>query len=928
MLVVRLLGPFEVSLDDRPVVLPAGRLRAMLAVLAMAAGEPVGIERIAAAVWGEDQPLEPRRAVHTNIRRLRTLIGEDAITTDSNGYRLDCAPDQVDACKLLRLTGAAEVSRADLVEAAGLWRGTPFEGLGSPYLADTDGPRLTDAYLTAVERRVDLDLAEGRSELPAGELRALVSQHPLREPLWLRLLLVLERSGRHAEALELYEQLRVRLADELGADPGPELRAVHARLLGAGDDTVAEGPAVPRQLPVDIGGFTGRTDELRQLDGLLDDGLLDDGHGAVVAVLDGAGGVGKTVLAVHWAHRVRERFAGGQLFADLRGFGPDEPADPAAVLEQLLLALGVAADRIPAGLEARNGLFRTTLAGRRVLLVLDNARDTAQVRPLLPGATSMALVTSRDQLRGLSVREGARRIALDRMAPAEATELLSTAMVAQGMDPDHDTLAVLAELCDRLPLALAIAAERASRMAGSAEHLVGELRDERTRLDALSTPDDPLTSVRAVLSASYGALDPPAARLFRLLGLQPPAGFSSAPATALAGTDLATGRRLLDRLVAAHLVQQTAADRFRLHDLVHTFAAELTAAVDDERDRDGAIRAALAWWLHTAHNALALARTAFRLSLDDVAEPGVPPLEFGAVPETVAWAQTEREAFAAWVRLADATGHSDDAWRLAWLFRPMLELTGHLDDGIAMARLAVRAAARVGDPLAEFRAINLLGVAWQVARRYPEAREAFEQARRLAHEQGDRSAECVVLSNLATAHLVDGQPGAAIEQLETALALGAEPPGPADGKLLLIPVRRDQLLNLGAACFFTQDYAASVRYSEQALRESRETGDWFREQQALCNLAEAHEAAGNLAEAEAYCDEALAGMTAASAPQAALEVLLVKGRVLAATGRPAAAYRAWRQALDDLPEGYDARRAELAALIDGLGPEPVQHLHG
>lgn len=567
---IQVLGPFRLLVEGRPAELPGDRRRTLLALLAMAPGELVSVETIGERVWNHEPPVHMRRSVHRLVARLRQVLGPAAIATSPGGYVLTVDPHQVDAWRFVHLLGEAAGAsdpgeeRAMLSRALSLWRGEPFDGINAGRLAEPESTQLTERYLAAIERRVDLDVVDGRVDDLTDELRRLAARYPLRESLWRRLITVLALSGRQAEALETYEAVRTRIADELGADPGAELQRIHLKLLSggttraAGDDHLDPTPSVPRQLPSDVEGFAGRTGALKRLDGLLDDGPGAGSRPVVMMAVHGAGGVGKTTLAVHWAHRVKGRYPDGQLYVNLRGYGPGDPMDPAAALDIMLRGLGVNGDQIPATVEGRSALLRTTLASRRVLVILDNARDPEQTRPLLPGeGSSLVIVTSRSQLRGLAARDGARRVSLDTLPASESAQLLAARLQQQGVRYDAVALAELTELCGHLPLALVVAAERAGRyLETSLADLVSDLRHEQLRLDALETADDPASSLRAVFSWSYQALGPDAARLFRMVALHPASEISAAAVAALAGTSTAEVTQPLDRLVEAHLLEE------------------------------------------------------------------------------------------------------------------------------------------------------------------------------------------------------------------------------------------------------------------------------------------------------------------------------------------------------------------------------------
>ena len=543
VLCFRFLGPWEVAGDHGAVHVPAGRLRTLLTALVLAAGEPVELDRLADRVWPEAPPGRARKTLHTYLGRLRKLLGPDLVRTHpGGGYLLAVAPETVDVHRfhaLLRRADQADTAATELAllrEALTLWRGEPFAGTESVWLDRDVLPPLTEDWFAATCRRIDLELAVGRPERLIAELRDLTGRHPTRESLWLRLITAQHRAGRRGEALSTYQHVRMLLADQLGVDPSEELVALQREILTGG----APEPC-PRQLPHDVATFTGRHAELAELSGVL------ARFGGGIVALTGPPGAGKTALAVHWAHRVAARCPDAQLHLDLRGYGPEPPVESAEAATTLLRALGVHSDRIPHAAEERFAALRTALAGRQALLLLDNARDAEQVRPLLPGTAALVIVTSRDQLRGLSACDGAHRVPVMPLPPSCAVELLAARVPGTRAD-----LARLAAACDHLPLALVIAAERVQRT-GSVAAVVTAIHE--SPLDALDG-GDPGTSLRTAFSWSYTALGQEAAELFRALGALP------------AGVD--TDHPALDRLVAANLVSPHG-----LRGLRHRYAAEL-----------------------------------------------------------------------------------------------------------------------------------------------------------------------------------------------------------------------------------------------------------------------------------------------------------------------------------------------------------------
>ena len=682
-----LLGPLVVRSGGRVVPVPGGKQRVVLAVLLLSAGQMVPADKIADMLWGTAPPPSARVAVRNYVKRLRQTLaaaGPDLIGTLPGGYLLSAGPGRLDVTRfddLLRAAQAAvrdgswERAAAQAAAALALWRGDPLADVESDALAAQEVPRLEEMRLQALEARTDADLQLGRHASVIAELRRQVSVHPLREHPHAQLMLALYRSGRQAEALAAYQHARRILLEELGTEPGSPLRELHQRIL-TGDPAltataapVAGGPrpGVPRQLPGTVRHFTGRSAELTALAGLLGQaGSPDAGGTVVISAIGGTAGVGKTALALHWAHRVSGEFPDGQLYVNLRGFDPSgTPVTPEAGVRGFLDALGVPPDRIPAGLDAQAAMYRSLLAGKRMLILLDNARDADQVRPLLPGtAGSMAVVTSRSRLTGLAVTEGAIQIGLDVLTAAEASELLASRLGPARVAREAQATAEITALCARLPLALAITAARAAARPGVPLAVIAaELRQAGDRLDLL-TAGDPATDVRAVFSWSYHSLGEHAARMFRLLGLHPGPDISAPAAASLAGLRLAEAQAALRELAGAHLLTEPAPARFAFHDLLRAYAAEQAGTIDTGAGRRTAVHRMLDHYLHTSYSAVLLMFPSLVPVTLTTASRGAVQQDLAGRRQAMDWFETEHQVLRGVVEAAAAAGFDEHARQL------------------------------------------------------------------------------------------------------------------------------------------------------------------------------------------------------------------------------------------------------------------------
>ena len=532
----RLLGEVQLRSGGRLLDVGTPRQQAVLAVLAVDAGRPVPTETLVDRVWSDAPPTEARNVLYSHMSRIRRLLKDLGVGVSYRkaGYVLDVDPDTVDVHRFGRLVDSAgratDVDRAAiLAEALGLWRGMPLAGITGEW-ADQVRNTWHRRRLDAAVRWAETEVTLSRPAPVIDRVPDLVAEYPLSEPLEAVLIRALHTAGRDAEALDRYAAVRQRLADELGTDPGPELRALHTTLLRGNQPPTRDSPlATPAQLAPDVPGFVDREEHLRRLDGVA-------GSDYRVVTVSGTAGVGKTALVTHWAHQTTARFPDGQLYVNLRGFEPTgTPVTPPEAIRSMLDAFDVPAKRIPVGFDAQVGLYRSVLANRRVLVVLDNARDAEQVRPLLPGsAGSLVLVTSRNTLTGL-VAAGAQPISLDLFESKVARDLLAVRIGAKRVATESVAVDGIVDACARLPLALAVVAARAATHPGfTLTALARELSDARGSLDEFSS-EDPATDPRAVFSWSYLQLSDPAARLFRLLGLHPGPDISTRAAASLAG---------------------------------------------------------------------------------------------------------------------------------------------------------------------------------------------------------------------------------------------------------------------------------------------------------------------------------------------------------------------------------------------------------
>jgi DNA-binding SARP family transcriptional activator/tetratricopeptide (TPR) repeat protein len=902
-----LLGPLVVRCGQAVLPIPRGNQRVLLAVLLLDANRVVAVDAVAEALWGAAAPPSAAMTIRNYVRRLRQALGEagrERISFRQGGYVISAGEGELDVSRFAGLLASARAAArvgswdqaAGLAgEALGLWRGEPLADIESDVLALRERPRLAELWLQATETRVEAELRLGRhAEVLAG-LQRLAADHPLREHLHALLMLALYRGGRQAEALTAYQQARAVLVGELGIEPGGELQALQQQILtadpaldppphadaGGAGAGAAGGLAleVPRQLPAAVAGFVGRAAELAALTQVLDQASGSAPGTVVISAIGGTAGVGKTALALRWAHRVAGRFADGQLYVNLRGFDPSGVPMPAAeAVRGFLDALGVPPDRIPALPEAQAGLYRSLLADRSLLVVLDNARDEQQVRPLLPASpASLVIVTSRNQLGGLAAADRARLFSLDVLSQAEAVRLLTARIGAGRAAAEPGAVGEIAVLCGRLPLALAVAAARAEARPGfPLAALAAELRDRAGRLDALDA-GDPGSSVRAVFSWSYRQLSAEAARMFRLLGLHPGPDISAAAAASLAAVAEAEARRLLAELTRAHLATEHVPGRYALHDLLRAYAGDQGRSTDSQSERAAATGRVLDHYLHTARDAASMVEPSFGPVPLAPPSPGTTPERFTGHEQGLAWFEAEYHVLLAAVALAVDWGLDTHHWQISLVLSPFQATQGLDLEWSAIKRMSMGAASRDDAALVASGVRDNVGTLGD----YEWVPEYYANMAKLCRERGNPRGESVTLYSLAVIAEFQGQYAEALSYAEQSASvcrgigdkagetellnaagwyhaqLGEYPQARALGRQALALNAdygsRHLEGNIWSSLGYTEYRAGDLREAaacyERALSIFRAVGDRWGEADSLTNLGDIRRALGQLPQA-------------------------------------------------------------------------------
>jgi len=946
----RILGPLEVWSGQAWSGISAPKWRALLAALLLNPGQVVSTDRLTDEIWGDDPPAKPSTAVAVYVLRLRRLIGNDGtklLVTRPPGYLIRLEPDDLDASRFAALVsdgrkalreGAAERASAVLTDALALWRGQALADVRPSELVSAEASRLEESRVAAVELRVEAELACGRGAAAVADLQRLAADHPLREELWALLMRALCAAGRQAEALDTYERARIVIAEQLGVDPGTELKGVYRQILeadsetavapavpstalsagrahpalGATADPAAPAPLVPSQLPADIPDFTGRGEHVKFLSDLLSDAPEDDDPGAVaVGLVVGTGGLGKTTLAVHAAHRLRTRFPDGQLYMNLRG-ASEQPVQSADVLARFLRDLGVAGSNVPVGEDERAALYRSRLAGMRMLIVLDDARDAAQVRPLLPGSSSCGvLVTSRHHVPGLV---GARTVDLDVLDHSEAHALLVRIVGAERLAAEPAATTQVLAACAGLPLAIRIAGARlAARANWTVQTLARRLTDERRRIDEFKVGD---LAVRACFQVSFnslprasgGAVDP--ARVFRLLGLWQGPSISLQAAAALLGEPEDDVADALEVLVDAHLLQSPAAERYRFHDLLRVYAAEQAESEEMQQHREEAVLRILIWYLYTAAAADRLiAPHREKVQLEPL-PAGCLPMTFADITSAIDWCEVERTNVVAATAQAAASGLNEIGWKLPVAANGFLNRRSHWADCITTHRIALASARQLGDRHGEAWVLNNLGMVLMDQRREG-AISYYEEALAIRRAIGDRRGEAQAANNLAYTYQLLGRAGEAINPLLHALDLQRQI-GHRYGESVA-------LSNLGAAYIDLGRVDEAAECLREALAVAREIESPRVEGYVLTDLGRARLSTGRIEEAIGCLQQAIERHRRVGDRSGEARDLKYLGHAQQRAGRAALARQAWSDAhviFRDL--GDDAQAAEVRAELEVL----------
>jgi DNA-binding SARP family transcriptional activator/tetratricopeptide (TPR) repeat protein len=952
-----LLGPVVVHCQGAEVPIAQGRQRVLLAALLLDADRLLTKGHLIEVLWGAAPPASALAALHNQIKRLRDALGKtggDRIQTRPGGYLIHLEPGELDVARMQDLLASARAAvrggawgQASALAAGAvlLWRGEPLSDVDSQLLAGKI-PQLTEVYLQAVETRLEAEVKLGRHNEVIAELRRLTADRPFRERAHALLMLSLYRCGRQGEAMAAYQSARRFLVEELGSEPGPDLRALHQRILAAdpklaspdvenaparfpaaereaaepaSPEPAGPRPQTPHQLPAGLRHFVGRDGQLSELARQIKE-VGQPGRTVVIAAISGIAGIGKTALAVHWAHQVADEFPDGQLYANLRGFDPSGvPVAVMAVVRDFLDALGIPSGRIPASAEAQAALYRTVLAAKRVLIVLDNARDVDQVRLLLPGSPGcFVLVTSRSRLVGLAASEDAHLLHLGLPSISEAREMLSRKVGTGRVDAEPEAADELIRLCARLPLALGIVAARAAATPGvRLAALAAGLGGTAERLDALDAAT-PASGVRAAFSWSCRELPEAAARLFGLLGSHPGPDISAAAAASLAGLPRSAARSALQELAQVGLVVEHVPCRFALHDLLRAYAAEQAGAsgtaagggADRAEQPGAAFSRLLDHYLRTGYAAArVLDRHRAPITLP-AAQPGVVPEDMTEHGQALAWFETERQGLEVTIAAAADAGLDRYAWQLAWTLVDFLAWRGYWHSHAAIQDIALAAAQRLGEPTGEASVHRSLSSAYAQLGRLSEAAGHLYQALAIYREQGDLTGQGHAHMGLSVVMERERRVPESLRHGQHALHLyrrGYDQPGEAAA------------LNAIGWCHALLRHNEQASYhSEQALALHQMLGNQAGAAFTWDTLGYIHHHLGEYGRAEECYQSALELFRDLGIAYSTADTLTHLGETYNEAGDIHAAQHAWEQALSILRDLDHDDAADVQARLTGL----------